>query len=64
LSLLGTFAVVYLPFLQQIFQTEPLNLHDLCHLTLLASLVLVIDEIRKFIINKRKKAHIKEYEIV
>ncbi|OUM61104.1 hypothetical protein PIROE2DRAFT_66426 [Piromyces sp. E2] len=64
LSLLGTFAVVYIPFLQQIFQTEALNIHDLLHLTLLASQVLIIDEVRKFILNKRRKAQIKEYEMV
>jgi len=61
LSLLGTFAVVYIPFFQQIFQTEPLSFHDLLHLTLIASCVLVIDEIRKLIDNKSEVAHIKVY---
>jgi len=64
LSLLGTFAVVYIPFFQQIFQTESLAFHDLLHLTVIASFVLIIDEIRKFIISKRKQSHIKGYEMV
>jgi len=64
LSLLGTFVVVYIPFFQQIFQTEPLTFHDLLHLTFIASHVLIIDEIRKFIINRREKAQIKGYEMV
>ncbi|KAG4105484.1 PMR1-type calcium-transporting P-type ATPase [Neocallimastix lanati (nom. inval.)] len=64
LSLLGTFAVVYIPFFQQIFQTEPLTLHDLLHLTCIACGVLVFDEVRKFVISIREQKHIKEYELV
>ncbi|ORX83353.1 PMR1-type calcium-transporting P-type ATPase [Anaeromyces robustus] len=64
LSLLGTFIVVYVPFFQQIFQTEPLALHDILHLTLLSSFVLIFDEIRKFIVNKRNQKQIKAYEMV
>jgi len=64
LSLLGTFAVVYVPFFQQIFQTEALTFHDLSRLTFIASHVLIFDEIRKFIAARREKRRIKEYEMV
>ena len=47
-SLLGQMAVVYLPFLQSIFQTEGLYLKDLVLLTCIASLVFWVDEGRKF----------------
>lgn len=47
-SLAGQLAVIYLPFLQRIFQTEALYLGDLLTLLVLASTVFWIDEGRKF----------------
>ena len=47
-SLLGQMAVVYLPFLQQIFQTEGLGFKDLLLLLCIASTVFWADEVRKF----------------
>ncbi|ODQ50108.1 calcium-transporting ATPase 1 [Saitoella complicata NRRL Y-17804] len=47
-SLLGQLAVVYVPFFQRIFQTEALGLSDLGLLVVIASSVLWVDEIRKW----------------
>ncbi|ORY13256.1 calcium-transporting P-type ATPase-like protein [Clohesyomyces aquaticus] len=47
-SLIGQLAVIYLPPLQHIFQTEALTLLDLVHLLAVASCVFWADEARKF----------------
>ena len=47
-SLLGQMAVIYLPFLQRIFQTEGLGLLDLFLLACIASTVFWMDEARKY----------------
>ncbi|OCK79935.1 calcium-transporting P-type ATPase-like protein [Lepidopterella palustris CBS 459.81] len=47
-SLIGQLAVIYLPVLQHIFQTEALGLLDLVHLIAVASCVFWADEGRKF----------------
>ncbi|KAF2495166.1 calcium-transporting P [Lophium mytilinum] len=47
-SLLGQLAVIYLPLLQSIFQTEALGFMDLIHLIAVASCVFWADEARKF----------------
>ncbi|KAK9462236.1 uncharacterized protein V1516DRAFT_623135 [Lipomyces oligophaga] len=52
-SLLGQFAVIYIPFLQRVFKTEAISFRDICFLTLVASSVLIGDEIRKLL--KRSK---------
>lgn len=52
-SLLGQLAVIYVPFLQSVFQTEGLSLTDLLLLSVLASTVLLVDETRKYL--RRKK---------
>ncbi|TPX51507.1 hypothetical protein SeMB42_g01089 [Synchytrium endobioticum] len=44
----GQLLVIYVPFLQAIFQTEALSLRDLTKLVLLASTVLFADEVRKW----------------
>ncbi len=49
LSILGQLAVIYLPPLQYIFQTEPLAVKDLLLLALLSSSVFVISEGKKFL---------------
>lgn len=46
-SMLGQLAVIYLPFLQKVFQTEALSLIDLAVLVAIASMVLVVEEARK-----------------
>jgi Ca2+-transporting ATPase len=48
-SLLGQMAVVYVPGLQGIFQTEALTAWDLLFLFLLTSSVLLVDEGRKLV---------------
>lgn len=47
-SLLGQACVIYLPFLQRVFQTEALGFWDLITLATLASSVFWVDEGRKF----------------
>ena len=47
-SLLGQLAVIYMPVLQRIFQTEALGILDLAHLIAVASCVFWADEGRKF----------------
>ena len=42
-------AVVHLPFLQWVFQTEALNISDWIYLTALTSTVLIVSEIRKML---------------
>lgn len=44
---LGQLAVIYLPFLQRIFQTEALGAGDLLALGVLSSSVWILDEGRK-----------------
>ncbi|KAL8954025.1 MAG: hypothetical protein Q9222_000147 [Ikaeria aurantiellina] len=48
-SLLGQMAVIYLPFLQRIFQTEGLAARDLLLLVAIASTVFWVDEGRKYL---------------
>ena len=48
-SLLGQFAVIYVPFFQRIFQTEGLRLRDLGVLVTIASAVFWADEVRKYL---------------
>lgn len=43
--LFGQFAVVYLPFFQNIFQTEALSFRELLNITFVSGLVLLVDEI-------------------
>ena len=50
-SLLGQLLVVYFPPLQAIFITEPLTLWDIVGLVCLASSVLWVDELRKFVMS-------------
>lgn len=45
-------AIVYVPFLQQLFGTAPLHLTELLSLYLLAPAVLLLEEIRKFFARK------------
>lgn len=48
-SLAGQTCVIYLPFLQQIFQTEPLSVGNLIKLVCISSTVLWVDEGRKYL---------------
>ena len=54
-SLLGQMAVIYLPFLQSIFQTEALYLRDLVRLVCIASTVLWADEGRKYYYRRKQQ---------
>ncbi|KAI9891896.1 MAG: High affinity Ca2+/Mn2+ P-type ATPase-like protein [Vezdaea aestivalis] len=54
-SLLGQLAVIYLPFLQRIFQTEALRVWDLVGLVLVASTVFWVDEGRKLLRSRSRK---------
>lgn len=56
-SLAGQACVIYLPFLQRIFQTEPLNFAHLFKLLCISSSVFWVDEARKFYQTlKRRRA--------
>ncbi len=54
-SLAGQMAVVYLPFLQRIFQTEGLGVADLVALVGIASTVFWADEGRKWYFARRAR---------
>lgn len=60
-SLLGQAAVIYLPFLQRIFQTEALTLFDLLHLFVLASCVFWVDEGRKWLKRRERVRRVTGY---
>ncbi|KAE8132503.1 hypothetical protein BDV38DRAFT_260837 [Aspergillus pseudotamarii] len=56
-SLAGQASVIYLPFLQRVFQTEPLNLAHLFKLLCISSSVFWVDEARKYYQSvKRRRA--------
>ncbi|CAF5060038.1 unnamed protein product [Rotaria magnacalcarata] len=60
LSIVGQLAVIYLPPLQFVFQTEALSAADLFYLTCLTSSVFFVNEFRKLIsriILKRQLNH-------
>ncbi|KAI8331017.1 PMR1-type calcium-transporting P-type ATPase [Chlamydoabsidia padenii] len=48
-SILSQLFVIYLPFFQNIFQTDALSFYDLAKITLLTSSVFLVDEIKKFV---------------
>lgn len=48
-SLLGQLCAIYVPFFQEIFQTEALSLGDLVYLILISSSVWIADEVRKYL---------------
>lgn len=51
LSLLGQLCVIYVPVFQHVFKTERLSGLDLLILFCISSTVLIVDEIRKFIVR-------------
>ncbi|TID21217.1 hypothetical protein CANINC_003497 [Pichia inconspicua] len=51
-SLLGQLCAIYVPFFQEIFQTEALSLGDLFYLVMISSTVWIADEIRKYWMKK------------
>jgi len=55
LSLGGQVLVIYLPWLQNVFQTEALGLLDLVLLIILASSVFWVDELRKYYKSRQKR---------
>ncbi|KAJ5101515.1 Calcium-transporting ATPase 1 [Penicillium alfredii] len=55
-SLAGQACVIYLPFLQRIFQTEPLSLGSLFKLLCIASSVFWVDEGRKYLFSLRRRS--------
>lgn len=54
-SLAGQACVIYLPFLQRIFQTEPLSLGHLVKLVCISSMVFWVDEGRKYVQARRRR---------
>jgi len=54
-SLAGQLLVIYFPFFQTIFQTEALYATDLVRITIIASSVLWIDELRKYLRKRAKQ---------
>lgn len=57
-SLAGQLCVIYLPFLQRVFQTEALGLWDLVTLVCISSSVFWVDEARKWIEKRRNSGHL------
>lgn len=55
LSLAGQLLVIYFPWLQEVFQTEPLGFYDLIGLLILCSSVFWVDEARKWWVYGRMK---------
>ncbi|KAI9732786.1 MAG: High affinity Ca2+/Mn2+ P-type ATPase-like protein [Cirrosporium novae-zelandiae] len=55
-SLIGQLCVIYVPFLQRVFQTEALSFFDLVKLICLASSVFWVDEARKWGFRKRVRS--------
>eukprot|EP00904_Undaria_pinnatifida_P004944 jgi/Undpi1/157/HiC_scaffold_1.g00154.m1 len=53
-SLVGQLLVIYMPWLQQIFQTEALSLHDLVFIILVTSSMVILDTARKFFFPDRQ----------
>ena len=51
-SLLGQLCAIYVPFFQEIFQTEALSVSDLLYLMAISSSVWIADEIRKYLTRK------------
>jgi P-type Ca2+ transporter type 2C len=54
-SLIGQLLVIYLPFLQKVFQTESIGVRDILGLVILASCVFWVDEARKWSRRRSKK---------
>lgn len=57
-SLAGQLCVIYLPFLQRVFQTEALGLGDLLGLVCITSSVFWADELRKWVEKRRASGHL------
>lgn len=55
LSIVGQLLVIYLPWLQDVFQTEAISLGDLIRLIMLCSTVFWADELRKYLKNGRRR---------
>ncbi|RFU77922.1 calcium-transporting atpase 1 [Trichoderma arundinaceum] len=55
LSLVGQLLVIYLPWLQEVFQTEAIGLGDLARLVILCSTVFWADELRKYLKYGRRR---------
>jgi len=60
-SLIGQATVIYVPFVQKIFQTEALSLLDLICLIIVASAVFWVDEARKFMKRRSSSRRIGGY---
>ena len=60
-SLIGQATVIYVPFVQKIFQTEALSLLDLVCLITVASAVFWVDEARKFMKRRDSSRRIGGY---
>lgn len=65
-SLFGQLMVIYFPPLQSIFQTESLTINDLFTLTVIASSVWIVDEMRKLVVRcwrsqNKTKGRLHEY---
>lgn len=53
-SLVGQLCAIYIPFFQEIFQTEALSFGDLLYLIAVSSSVWIADEVRKYYNRKNK----------
>ena len=56
-ELLGLAALMYIPVLQKIFSTAPLTLHEWLVMACFTPVLLIADEIRKFILRRMKRTN-------
>jgi hypothetical protein len=54
---LGIAALMYVPFLRQVFSTAPLGWHEWAIMALFSPLLLFADEIRKFFLRRTTRKH-------
>ncbi|CAO3624168.1 unnamed protein product [Cunninghamella echinulata] len=60
-SIISQMLVIYLPFFQNIFQTDALSAYDLAKIVLLTSSVFIVDEVKKYIATKGFKVRHDRY---
>ena len=59
-SILAVFGLIYVPFLQSIFQTEALSFEDIVTLVAISSSVLFVDELVKLVLRTMETRGLKK----
>ncbi|CAO3646161.1 unnamed protein product [Cunninghamella blakesleeana] len=62
-SIISQMLVIYLPFFQNIFQTDALSFYDLAKIVMITSSVFIVDEIKKYIAAKGFKVRHDKHKI-